>query len=61
MHFKAELILMDVYMPSCSGLELAKLIRQQEAYLGIPIVFLSSETDLDKQGKAICTWAVTTF
>ena len=51
--FKPELILMDVYMPSCSGLELAKLIRQQEAYLGIPIVFLSSETDLDKQGKAM--------
>lgn len=51
--FKPELILMDVYMPSCSGLELASLIRQQEAWLGIPIVFLSSETDMDKQFTAM--------
>ena len=50
---KPELILMDVYMPTCSGLELAKLIRQQEAYLGIPIVFLSSETNLEKQYTAM--------
>jgi diguanylate cyclase (GGDEF)-like protein len=50
---KPELILMDVYMPTCSGLELAKLIRQQEAYLGIPIVFLSSETNLEKQYMAM--------
>ena len=51
--FKPELILMDVYMPTCSGLELARLIRQQEAYLGIPIVFLSSETNLEKQYTAM--------
>ena len=50
---KPELILMDVYMPTCSGLELAKLIRQQEAYLGIPIVFLSSESNLEKQFSAM--------
>ena len=51
--FKPELILMDVYMPSCSGLELAKLIRQLESCLGIPIVFLSTETDVEKQFKAM--------
>lgn len=50
---RPELILMDVYMPLCSGLELAKLIRQQDAYVGIPIVFLSSETSLDKQFQAM--------
>ena len=50
---RPELILMDVYMPICSGLELAKLIRQQDAYLGIPIVFLSSETNLEKQFQAM--------
>lgn len=50
---RPELILMDVYMPMCSGLELAKLIRQQDAYLGIPIVFLSSETNLEKQYQAM--------
>ena len=51
--FKPDLILMDVYMPSCSGLELATVIRQQPAYVSIPIVFLSSETDLHKQLAAM--------
>lgn len=50
---RPELILMDVYMPVCSGLELAKLIRQQDAYMGIPIVYLSSETNLEKQFQAM--------
>lgn len=50
-----DLILMDVYMPDCSGLELAKLVRQQDSYLSIPIVFLSSEDNLDKQFRALRT------
>ncbi len=51
--FRPELILMDVYMPGCSGMELAKLIRQDETYIDIPIVFLSSETDIDRQLAAM--------
>ena len=47
--FNPELILMDMYMPTCSGDELAKVIRQQEAFVSIPIVFLSGETDINKQ------------
>ncbi len=50
---KPELILMDMYMPGCSGMELAAIIRQQEAFVSIPIVFLSVETDMDKQLAAI--------
>ncbi len=50
---KPEMILMDMYMPGCSGMELAAVIRQQEAFVGIPIVFLSIETDMDKQLAAI--------
>ena len=46
---RPDLILMDVYMPDCNGIELAKVIHQQEAFVSIPIVFLSTETDLDKQ------------
>jgi diguanylate cyclase (GGDEF)-like protein len=53
MDFSPDLILMDVYMPRCSGLELAKVVRQQEAYVSVPIVFLSAETDLEKQLKAM--------
>ncbi len=46
---RPDLVLMDLYMPGCSGLELATVIRQQDAFMGIPIVFLSSETDTDRQ------------
>ncbi|MCX7627525.1 MAG: diguanylate cyclase [Methylophilaceae bacterium] len=52
-HFSPELILMDMYMPLCSGMELASVIRQQAAYIGIPIVFLSAETRLDVQMSAM--------
>ncbi len=48
-----EIILMDMYMPNCSGTELAKVIRQQQKYLHIPIIFLSAEEDLDKQMSAM--------
>ncbi len=51
--FRPDLILMDVYMPGCKGTELASVIRQQEAYLGIPIVFLSVESDMTKQQEAM--------
>jgi diguanylate cyclase (GGDEF)-like protein len=51
--FAPDLILMDVYMPQCSGVELAMVIRQQEAYVGIPIVFLSIESDVAKQLDAM--------
>ncbi len=49
---KPEIILMDMYMPKCSGLELASIIRQQEAFVNIPIMFLSVESDMDKQFNA---------
>ncbi len=51
--FQPDLILLDLYMPQCSGVELAKVIRQQDPYVGIPIVFLSAEDDQDKQLLAI--------
>ena len=51
--FNPELILMDMYMPECSGQELASIIRQFEDYVSIPIVFLSSERDMDKQLEAM--------
>jgi len=52
--FKPDLILMDMYMPGCNGMELAKVIRQKQAFLSVPIVYLSTEIDSDKQLNAIC-------
>ena len=51
--FRPELILMDVYMPEYDGMELAKMIRQKETFVSIPIVFLSSEKDIEKQLTAM--------
>ncbi|MEW5746602.1 MAG: diguanylate cyclase [Nitrospirota bacterium] len=51
--FGPDLILMDMYMPECDGMELAKTIRQMGAYFSIPIVFLSGETNIDKQLSAM--------
>lgn len=47
--YKPELILLDVYMEQCSGLELAMVIRQDDRNAGIPIVFLSTEARIEKQ------------
>ncbi|RQO67193.1 diguanylate cyclase response regulator [Aquitalea sp. FJL05] len=41
--FRPDLILMDMYMPECNGMELAQIIRQQRLLDGIPILFLSVE------------------
>jgi len=43
--FKPDLLLIDYYMPECSGVELAKMLRQRIDIEFIPIVFLSSEND----------------
>lgn len=47
--FSPDLILMDLYLPECYGTELAAVLRQHGAYVGIPIVFLSAETDIKQQ------------
>ncbi|WP_374334515.1 diguanylate cyclase [Leeia sp.] len=47
--FEPELLLVDMYMPECTGDEAAKVIRQQDNMASLPIVFLSGETDISKQ------------
>lgn len=51
--FSADLLLIDVYMPVCSGEELASIIRQQLEHVGLPIIYLSTETDREKQISAM--------
>ncbi len=51
--FQPDLILMDIYMKGCNGPELATVLRQQDSYLSVPIVFLSTEEGLAEQVDAI--------
>jgi diguanylate cyclase (GGDEF)-like protein len=51
--FHPDVILLDVNMPFCSGPELAQLVRLQQAWLGVPIIYLSSETDGEQQLAAL--------
>lgn len=48
-----DLLLLDVEMPGCSGPELAQMVRFDARWVGLPIIFVSAETDLDRQADAI--------
>jgi len=51
--FKPDLLLLDIYMEECSGLDVARVIRQNDDYAQMSITFLSSESDLDRQLAAL--------
>lgn len=51
--FQPDLILMDINMPGADGLELTALIREREAFVATPIVFLSGDPDADRQYAAL--------
>ena len=48
-----EIVLLDLYMPGCSGLEALQVIRQDPQYVSLPVVFLSTETGLTQQQNAM--------
>ncbi len=54
---RPEIILMDIYMPECSGIEALKVIRQDSQFDSLPVVFLSTESDRSQQQSAIRTGA----
>ena len=51
--FNPEVVLLDVSMPSCTGPELAQVIRLNDDWLRVPIVYLSAETDITRQMNAL--------
>lgn len=52
-NFNPEVVLLDVSMPCCTGPELAQIIRMNEDWLRVPIIYLSAETDNNRQMNAL--------
>lgn len=47
--FHPELILMDVNLPEITGYDLARLVRQQDQHTALPIIFLTSEGEVESR------------
>ncbi|TAN70263.1 MAG: response regulator [Methylobacter sp.] len=52
-HLHPDLLIVDSYMPDCKGSDLALAIRYEDAWMSLPIVYLSAEDDLDEQVNAL--------
>lgn len=44
---KFDLVLLDIMMPDMDGFEVCKLIRAEEEYENLPIIFLTAKTDAE--------------
>lgn len=51
--FQPDLILMDMYMPGCTGVEVTRVIRQHAEFLSTPVVYLSADTNVALQVDAL--------
>lgn len=51
--FRPDAILMDMYMPFCTGVEVTSALRQVPEYQALPVIYLSSETDIVQQVEAL--------
>ncbi len=51
--FQPDLVLMDILLPEVSGYDLARFLRQDERYATLPVLFLSTEEQLQARIRAI--------
>lgn len=47
--FRPDMLLMDVVLPEVSGFDLVRVVRQQERYATLPIVFLTTQAEIDSR------------
>lgn len=51
--FGPDILLLDVNMPGCGGLELAALLRQHEGLLSLPILFITASAPEEMRSPAL--------
>lgn len=51
--YSPDLVLMDMYMPNFNGVEATRVLRQMAAYQSLPIIYLSSESEINLQVEAL--------
>ncbi|HEY6555130.1 MAG TPA: response regulator, partial [Vicinamibacteria bacterium] len=55
--FRPDLVLMDVVLPGMSGYDIVKFIRQHERYAALPIIFLTTEAQMEAKIRAAAAGA----
>ncbi|MCE1239857.1 MAG: diguanylate cyclase [Azonexaceae bacterium] len=51
--YRPHAILMDMYMPFCTGVEVTRALRQIPEFKSTPVIYLSGETDIALQVEAL--------
>ncbi len=50
---KPDLVLLDYEMPICSGKQMLEMLRSEEEFSDVPVIFLTSKTDHESVKKVI--------
>jgi diguanylate cyclase (GGDEF)-like protein len=50
--FRPDLVLMDIMLPGMSGFDLVRYVRQDERYATLPVLFLTTDGQMDAQIRA---------
>ena len=51
--FRPDLVLLDIQLPGADGFALARYIRQQEAHAALPILFLTTRSQIESQIESV--------
>lgn len=51
--YKPDVLVLDVHMPEVSGPEIAAILREDDKYASLPIIFLSAEPNVTRQMLAL--------